>query len=43
MEQKQIIVNRACHMRFNKRTGTYSVVRGTSYTKSLPVRSEALI
>ena len=41
-QTKKVIVNRSCHMRYNKRTGTYSVVRGTSYVKTIPIKPEIL-
>ncbi len=40
MEQMKI-VNRKCYMRYNKKTDTYSVVRGTSYIRTKPLNSQA--
>ncbi len=38
--EKMAIVNRSCYMRYNKKTDTYSVVRGTSYIRKIPVKPQ---
>ena len=35
--EKQTMVLRKCHMRYNKKTDTYTVVRGSSYFKKTKI------
>lgn len=37
--EKMKIINRKCYMRYNKKTDTYTVVRGTSYVRSVPIKA----